>query len=253
MLLDIREFWFPKAGNCPEEYEDAFACDSRAGRFAIADGATESSFAGLWARDMVEAYVTTPPPGSAWGLRRWLEPLQGRWHAAIDWGQLPWYAEVKAQAGAFASLLGVELDPAGRWHALAVGDSCLFHVRGQDLVRAFPLERAEEFGNSPLLLSSNPASNHPRVWREVRTLAGDGRPGDLFLLATDALAHWLLSRSEAGERPWEMLRETEGQGEFEGLVMRLRQTGQIHNDDTTLLLVHLLPAASGGEEAQSLP
>lgn len=252
MLLDIREFRLPKAGNSLEEYEDALACDLRAGRFAIADGATESSFAGLWARELVEGYVASPPPGSPWGLRRWLEPLQRQWHAAINWDQLLWYAEAKARAGAFASLLGLELEPAGRWRALAVGDSCLFQVRGRDLVLAFPLERAEEFGNRPLLLSSNRANNR-RVWREVRTTAGDGHPGDLLLLATDALAHWLFSQHEVGERPWEMLREIEGQREFEGLITRIRQTGQIRNDDVTLLLVPLRPPASGGKEGPCLP
>ena len=36
----------PKQGNTDAEYEDAWAADAAAGRFAVADGASETSFAG---------------------------------------------------------------------------------------------------------------------------------------------------------------------------------------------------------------
>src|SRR4051812_29570559 len=54
--------WLPKAGNSVEEYEDAWATspddESSPGQFvcAVTDGATETSFAGLWARLLAEAY-----------------------------------------------------------------------------------------------------------------------------------------------------------------------------------------------------
>ena len=38
-----------KQGNTDAEYEDAWAVDAAAGRFTIADGASETSFAGRWA------------------------------------------------------------------------------------------------------------------------------------------------------------------------------------------------------------
>ena len=46
-----------KAGNAEADYEDAGAGDVRRGRFAIADGASEASFAGLWAKLLVEQFV----------------------------------------------------------------------------------------------------------------------------------------------------------------------------------------------------
>ncbi len=46
-----------KAGNDPSEYEDAFAADADRARFAVADGATEASFAARWARLLVEGFV----------------------------------------------------------------------------------------------------------------------------------------------------------------------------------------------------
>jgi len=41
-----RALGLPKRGHSAEEYEDAFAGDPKVGRFAVADGASESSFAG---------------------------------------------------------------------------------------------------------------------------------------------------------------------------------------------------------------
>src|SRR5580693_7202489 len=85
--------WLPKRGNQAEEYEDAFAGDGETGRFAVADGASETSFAASWARLLVTGYVRTMPesnPGESW-----LRELQEQWAAEVDAKPLPWYAEIK--------------------------------------------------------------------------------------------------------------------------------------------------------------
>lgn len=64
MYLFADVFWAPKAGSTEAEFEDAFhPTDKLEGehgtfRFAIADGATESSFCRLWARLLVKAVGT---------------------------------------------------------------------------------------------------------------------------------------------------------------------------------------------------
>lgn len=262
MELDKHEFWLPKRGNSKDEYEDAYNGSVRNGRFAVADGATESSFARNWAISLARTFVKTPPlhSSSAGELENWLRPLQREWHAGIDWAHLPWFAEDKAREGAFSSLVGIEFlseetptpaideseesiqeAPASEhlhWRALAVGDSCLFQVRDDKLLVAFPLERAEQFGSRPVLLSSNPANNRQAL-NDVRTYAGEGRPGDLFLLATDALGHWFLSECEASQLPWATLSGMKKK-DFEKLIGRLRDEHRIRNDDTTLLEVRVV-------------
>jgi hypothetical protein len=49
-VLSVQAFWLPKAGNTTKEYEDAFDYSIAERRFAVADGATDSAFAGHWAR-----------------------------------------------------------------------------------------------------------------------------------------------------------------------------------------------------------
>src|SRR5262245_17879032 len=139
-------FWVPKSGNSAEEYEDAFALNVEFGRFAVADGASESSFARQWARLLVDAFLAQPPAATGEELREWVKPLQEEWAKGHKTKALSWFAEEKPRNGAFSSFLAMTLDAeADRWQAMAIGDSCLFSVRGKkNVVTAFPLSRSEE-------------------------------------------------------------------------------------------------------------
>src|SRR3954452_15093376 len=119
--LTWRSFALPKRGHRAEEYEDACAAAPAAGRFAVADGASESSFAGLWARLLVEGFVKEAQ--KPWEETSWLQPLHQRWSAEVNGRPLPWYAEMKRQEGAFATLLGFALRRPDHWRAVAVADS----------------------------------------------------------------------------------------------------------------------------------
>src|SRR5947209_4095831 len=94
-------FLLPRRGHAPGECEDALAGDPAAGRFAVADGASESAFAGAWARLLAEGFVAAP--GEPWRDLDWLGPPRQRWAAAVDGPSLPWYAEAKRDLGAFAT------------------------------------------------------------------------------------------------------------------------------------------------------
>ncbi|HTU90481.1 MAG TPA: protein phosphatase 2C domain-containing protein [Gemmataceae bacterium] len=228
-----------KRGNAPDEYEDAFACDPAAARFAVADGASESSFAAAWAKLLAEGFVAAN--GQPWRRLDWLAPLRQRWAGEVDPRPLPWYAEEKREQGAFATLLGVVLTP-GSWRALAVGDSCLFRLRGGKLGRTFPLAHSSNFGNQPALLGSRgrPADAPPPGIHRAR---GRWRPGDRFLLMTDALAEWMLRRHEQKQRPAEdidqLLAESAPQDAFADWIEERRNGHGLRNDDVTLVVIDL--------------
>src|SRR5712691_3925370 len=99
-------FWAAKAGNDAADYEDAFAGDPAVGRFAVADGATESSFAAEWARLLAEDFVACRTGGADAWLKR-LPAVQEQWWAVVGPKSLPWYAEAKREEGAFATFLGL--------------------------------------------------------------------------------------------------------------------------------------------------
>src|SRR4051812_12312971 len=116
----------PKQGNTSEEQEDAWAADAAAGRFAVADGASESCFAALWARLLTKDFLAARRPCD---LTAWLGGARQCWSAEVMGLDLPWNLEMKREEGAFATLLGLRIQqPASgrpwRWGAVAVGDSC---------------------------------------------------------------------------------------------------------------------------------
>ena len=108
--LAPRAFWTAKAGNAPGDYEDAYALGADC--LAIADGATESSFARAWAQGLVENYIACPDatrPPTLSRIQQWVQPLQTAWHAGVAWDRLPWFAEDKARSGAFATFLAFQM------------------------------------------------------------------------------------------------------------------------------------------------
>lgn len=194
MQLSIRRYWCPRRGSAESEYEDAIACIGAPGfpcRLAVADGASESSFARLWATLLVDSYAAGDLTGDT--LLDDLRPLQQRWLAEVAAKPLPWYATEKARSGAFAALAGLTLEEDGSWQALAVGDCCIVHLRGDHLLRSFPIESAAAFDNRPGLLSSNPERNQG-IDEMLRFACGRAQSGDRLLLMSDALAAYLLRR-----------------------------------------------------------
>ena len=247
MYVASDTYWLPKAGNSDGEYEDAFCIEGEPAahrtvfRCAIADGATETSFSGLWAAMLVRSYCCSPQKGR--DLHDEVPRLQANWREQVGRKPLPWYAEQKALQGAFAALLGLTVmagamgEIGGRWEVLAIGDSCLFHVRGAEFIGAFPINHAEAFGNRPALLSSNDGANSGLAEQQACAV-GAWESGDTFYLMTDALAHWFLTRIEQGDT----LRPLPGrleQSEFADWIADLRRVGELRNDDVTLLRVHV--------------
>lgn len=242
---DVKVFCCPKLGNSAEEYEDAWAqrdtrtpAGGRGGiRVAVADGATESSFAKLWAVLLAESYVRSELTGPEFFAR--LGAARRLWQRRLAGRPLPWFAKDKAEQGAFAALLGVEIDARkNRWTALAVGDCCLMQIdnvgKEMRVVESFPLQQAAQFTMSPYLIGSRSGES---LKDRIYTSQGSLRDGDMLLVATDAMAAWLLKRHEAGRPLWRWLYRKLGTPEsFAALVAYGRKNG-LRNDDFTLVRV----------------
>jgi hypothetical protein len=241
MKIASTAFWLPKAGHTAQEYEDAcwpqepLDLQTDLARFAVADGATETSFADIWARDLSCAY------GKGWfsrgNTRHALDLLRRVWHRRIRHKTLEWYAQEKAAIGAFSSLIGLTIkhnsaDSSGRWHALAVGDSCLFHIRGKTVLNCFPLERSDQFNSRPNLI----CSVAPTLPRPL-TSFGYWESGDVFYLLTDALACWFLRGREKQTCDADRLCKLTSQEQFSRFIAEQRASRRLRNDDVTLLRV----------------
>lgn len=253
MLEAIDVFHVPKAGCSEDDYEDACWAPKvndltvSGLRMAVADGATETSFASLWATLLVRAYGKGRLASAIFSEQMWR--IQRLWKRCTHKKPLPWYAEEKARMGAFSSLLGVTVFPSahtqgGEWEVLSAGDSCFFHIRDEHLITAFPITTSKEFTSRPLLLSSLPQANS-NLTNVVTTRRGTWQPGDQLLLMTDAIACWFLTCWELHWDPLDTLRHLRDQQDFEQFVtkQRLDRTADgvclMKNDDVTLIFARL--------------
>jgi hypothetical protein len=260
-----KTFTFHKFGNRFEENEDA-ECHRREGLFsqkgcfkcALADGATQSSFSGLWSKLLVENFVAQPNEPVD-GLEQVVLLAQKSWIDHISQLKIPWHAEEKVKMGAFATFLGVkvfsplqEKNNFGYWRAEAIGDSCFFQVRRNQLVSFFPIKQANDFGNTPDLLSSVHARNHV-IFRNGMQFSYSGKwlAGDEIYLMTDALAQWFLKEYEGGLKPWRVIKEKINAEKelpdisFCNWIETLRQIKAIRNDDTTLSVLRFTRPLEG--------
>lgn len=261
----------PKAGSLREECEDAGLVWSGDPRFdgegrtvaslyaAVSDGASESLLAGAWAERLVKDTVESMSLAGDWwrDLGGFVGDLMsrsaGRWDAFLTRYQadraargrpITWYEQPGLEKGAFATVLGAEIrvtmsddgEARWEWYGFALGDSCLFHMREGLVLGAFPLGTVEEFGITPQLLGSR---NHDvaLVTDRVKVAHGVLLPGDELLLASDALAVWLLVAHTESTVPGAQLARLAELGEesFEEWVNDQRARSRMRNDDVTLI------------------
>ena len=248
----------PKQGNSFHQCEDAVSVryEEKKGRprqvkAALADGASEAAFASRWSQLLAQSYSAAPPAAAALtpaGLAEWLQAPQEQWRQAVPWPQIPWHGRKKAEYGALATLLGLTLSAPARagqpwtWQAAAVGDSCLFPLHKGRLQQSFPLESPDQFGSSPPLLCSNPAHNE-KALQTLQLRAGECRPGDSFLLASDAVAYWLLKQVQAGQEPWPEISRLRPE-QWPLWIQARRDAKEMPNDDATMLLIRCRPSGS---------
>jgi hypothetical protein len=269
MRASVIAYWAAKEGSSAAEYEDAWHVLPGTGddvpgdgvAVAVADGATESLLARRWAAMVAEEFAAASDAAHDAGVFAGTAlGLSSRWPAAVKSyvaerenaaRPLRWYERPGLERGAFATLLALHVnidsqprpDPAGPglprviggWQSAALGDTCLFHVRGGQLQVAFPMGESAQFDTSPPLLGSFDADPEPIV-EHVRFAGGAVAEGDDFFVCTDALAAWFLARAEEGGRPWETLRDLTEIG-FATWVTEARRSACLRNDDVTLVHV----------------
>jgi hypothetical protein len=253
MKLISSFFTIPKKGSTPKENEDFFyPHEAEIKRdhqsMAIADGASEGFLSKLWSKILTVSYVNFDRTDL--DIRQFtdfcIEVYDYQRERYIQKREennnpLKWFEENLMIKGSFSTLLGVtffnETPEGGHWRSISVGDSCLFQLR-DSVVESFPVSDASSFGNTPDLISSNPAYNR-ELEAKVRIKTGQFIFGDSFYLMTDAIANWFMTQAAGGGRPWATLEELLETDDLKGYVNRLREENRLKNDDVTIARVKL--------------
>jgi len=257
MTVQVKGFQTPKNGSTSQECQDAVAWDENRNIFAIADGVSDSAFQSLWANLLVNGFVARAQSEQSFTkdwLVAWLEAEQREWHSQVNWNDIPWHGRLKAQQiGGQATFLGIRLIPEKRsWVGIVMGDCNLFRF-GKDhtFKESIPNKRSADFSNATQAFSSI-SQNPDHMLSQTKMIRGVYEPGDYLVLATDAMACWMLEKIETKGDPLNEIPPSDESSTFNRWVNAQRQNGKIKDDDTSILMIQPEPVqiAVGTRERQ---
>ncbi len=267
MRFESQAYWLAKDAEYPEEYQDAFALDAERGVATVADGVASAVYSGSWARILTRAVVSNPTIlEDRDRFHAWLAEHRTAWRGEIDLDNVPWFVKPRiCSDGAMTTLLWIQLLPAraqdqsgdGNGYLLrsfAIGDCCLFHLRGREQLRSFPIDNSQAFGLDPKVIRSVDQSQDTLAQFQMRE--DECLPGDLLVLTSDALAQWAVNCWEAGEpTDWEKFWDM-SQDDWCEEILAMRRGKLVRYDDTTLLLLRVvdetdIPKTAGDGDAPS--
>jgi serine/threonine protein phosphatase PrpC len=235
----------PKESETISDCQDYFMANEAEGCFALADGASQSFYPSIWAELLVNNFCENPEINSSnWEV--WLEIIQQRWFLAVDervkraksQNRPTWiegYNGISAKRSATSTFIGLEFS-ADKVKVCIVGDSCLFVFKNEEM-QSYQLEHSDDFNDRPEYLASYSKDNHfkPHFF-EIPIDFGSGNI--TFVLATDALAEYILKCHEREKKVLPQLLKISSGEDFEDFVAFARYDNvKMKNDDVTLLVL----------------
>ncbi len=243
LILRVARFITHKILEDCEDCQDAIRVNEERSRYAVADGATRAFFSKQWAELLVEHFCEMPNlPLNAENWKEWLAPIQKEWYKRVEErviakNQFYLTNSLKTREPAASTFVGLEFNKTiDKWQAVIIGDSCLFH-RSETEFRSYLIEKSEDFTDRPEAFASYAEANR----YNPAFIHGKSKSGDLFILATDALAKWILKHKESKnlEAILNRLGQIEDHEQFNQLVNQARDAEKIRlvNDDVALMLI----------------
>lgn len=249
MNFIINSFVIPKS-DCPQiKSEDktnfSFSHDNKV-RIALADGATEGIYSGIWAEKIVQKYMET---GAYLVNRNNLEDLQEQFlnHAYQSIEESPdtrqWFLYEKLERGTGATLIGLEFSNLKTVDILSIGDSCVFWKQDNDSeqIEMFPELSVQDFGNSPgSICHLSQTWNNLHQYIQQKSLKYSNQLQ--ALICSDAFACWLVKELESNPSIWDdLFKFQEEQSKFQEWISELRDNHQIRNDDVAVVTINIVP------------
>jgi hypothetical protein len=252
-------YWKEEYG-CEERCEDAWASNAQSGLFAVSDGVGEMSYSNYWSDILVKRFIEEPLlSGDAFEAKYWVREAQKSFSIPEN---LPYYARDKAREGSSATLVCARFYALGgagegarerlgnvsavaradasatRCRLLAMGDSCALVWRDGNLLFSFPNSSSEDFKRAPVCFPTR--GYRASWWKHVVQEEITFCDGDVLVLATDAVAKWLLRDDEALRRERLALLLAQTPDSWPAIVQSYRRTGCLDDDDSTALIVRVM-------------
>lgn len=249
ITLIINSFLTPKSNLKQIESEDkidfSFLNEDKL-RIALADGATESIYSGVWAEKIVKKYLST---GGDLLNRENLEDLQGQFltHAYQSIEESPetrqWFLYEKLERGTGATLIALEFSNSRTIDILSVGDSCVFWKQNNDSgkIEMFPQLSVQDFGNSPSSIC-HLSQTWKKLNQSMKQKSFSYTNQLQALICSDAFACWLIRELENNPSIWDdLFKFQEEQSNFQEFIRDLRNQKKIRNDDVSVVTINAVP------------
>ncbi len=256
-----------KSEYTPETCQDKLLYDAAAGLFAVADGASTSSFPHLWADVLVKHFISVPLMGDdPFEVDWWVRLAQKRYTDAMPKLELlsSIAREKEDTQGSESTLVTVRLsrvdETSAQAELLVFGDSCVLIGRPdtRQVALTFPLEQAADFDRRPVCVPSHPGVFNRQFHRCKLLSSVPLAAGNVVLLATDAVARWIISKGGGQyQEIWDsfqaVAQRTPG-ADWRAFILDQRQNNTIADDDSTALILELqegmlVPPAEGHNPA----
>ena len=236
----LRSLTTPKQGETKND-DCGYFDSSKEGVYllVISDGASGSIYSGDWAQELCKGFIHEYKFFEE-DFVGWKDKHATQWKDDHKLADLPWYVENKFEQGSAASLHAVviSLEENGLCRSYCIGDSCLFILKSEEIIKMIPKMNASDFNNYPKLVTTNKDQLIMRMEEEFHVC-----DGDTLLLMTDALSKWFIQEyyDNKEERNWLRLLQIDSELEFKQFLyselLKTRADGSpaIQNDDFSLL------------------
>ncbi len=253
MLAQVTRLRYWKSEHDEQTCEDALGEHVPEGLFVVADGVGTTLFSNVWAWLLVDHFLNVPLlSNDPFEVEWWLRLIQERYQQELPSLEgMPWNALQKAQSqGSYSTLATVRITRVDADSALVTllvfGDSCIL-IKKADTngVLSFPLEKALDFDQAPISLPSK-LSSFNRYFHRCTIKHVELAPGDNVILATDAVARWIVSAgngryADSQSAFLEVAAQTPDS--WSAFITGCRARNEMIDDDSTALVVALQPDA----------
>ena len=209
-------------------------------------------FSQNWAQSLMNRFAQIPVLSSdPFEFEWWVRSTQAEYEShKPDETKLPQMAQRKAREGSASTLSSMTISAIRQASVTAqlstIGDSCIFvGDTATQTVRCFHMQNASQFNNAPICIHSLQRKFN-RAYHQWKTTQVELHTNMTVILATDALARWLLSHTDEKAR-WLAFQGLAGitKKTWEAFIVGCRYRNEMVDDDTTALIIRFSAGRNG--------
>lgn len=235
--MKIRGYITCKKAEYYTDCADYFKVNTKTKRIAVSDGVSQSIMPAEWAQILVDSYVD-----GDWEPQKEIKQLQEKWFNKAQYflnsqkeeGINNWILEdsLNTKDGAGATFCGISFKK-NKWEASILGDTCLVIIEDNHIV--------EIIGSKDGIINYCPDyfDSFKERRGEVKERTGELKKNNVLLLVSDPFSE-LFQKIKNTEKEHSILEDIlslKSSNDYEKFVVKMRDNYQMHNDDSTLVIV----------------